>query len=391
MLSPGFPPSLDLLAAAGRLSLAPPAQPTISIAPHDWLTMPAFAQRHGMSAWLARAVRVWPGVPEAVRETVDVTARAQSARALHALSGLAHVVTQLDRAGIVPVVLKGPLFSQWLYGDVGARRFADLDLLVARGELLRASEMLGELGYTLPAGMTTKVAATIYAGVGAWPLVGPGMIPLDLHWRSQASRFGPLLDVSEILRDSVRVAVAGMAIRIPGPTHAAALAVVHAAKHLWASLELVLSIAHLIERDDVDWMRVQAIAARAHAWSGAAAGLVLASELFEREMPAPLRGRPLPASVPLLRAAACGFLATARVEDTSRVAEWRAHRAALDTSASRLRYSMSRLVAPTPLEWEWCALPDALAPLYAGVRLVRLSLASLRLPFAHRKKALAPR
>jgi len=187
------------------------------------------------------------------------------------------------------------------------------------------------------------------------------------------------------------VVVAGVGIRIPRATHAAALALVHAAKHLWASLELVLSIAHLIERDDVDWVEVRALAVRAHAWNGAAAGLVLASELFEREMPAPLRSRPLPASVPLLRSAACEFLSMPRVEDASRAAEWRAHRAALDTRTSRARYALARVVEPTPVEWEWCALPDTLAPLYAGVRLVRICVAGMRLPFAQRKKALPPR
>jgi len=239
--------------------------------------------------------------------------------------------------------------------------------------------------------MTTGVASTIFAGVGAWPMVHQDLIPLDLHWRSQASRFGSLFEAGELLRDGFNVAVAGVPIRIPAPSHAAALAVVHAAKHLWASLELVLAIAHLIERDDVDWGRVEGIARRAQAWAGAAAGLVLASELFEREMPAPLRCRPLPAAVSVLRSAARGFLAMPRVEDSPRTAEWRAHHAALDTSAGRVRYTLSRLVAPTPLEWEWCRLPDALAPLYAGVRLVRLSLAGLRRPFAQRKNALAPR
>jgi hypothetical protein len=373
-----FPPGLALLIAAGRLSLDPstPASPSAA-SPEDWQASAKAAERHGMSAWLCAALRRWPDTPRTVRDQADATARAQAARALRGVAELSAVVTRLRDAGIEAVALKGPLFSRWVYGDLGSRRFVDLDLLVERKARARASEVLLRAGYTLAGGISNAAAAVIYAGVGAWPLNHAEAFPLDLHWQPQAVRFGSPLSSREVLRDSV-ISSAGCDLRIPSPTHAATLTLVHAAKHLWASLELVLSIAHLMRRDDIDWLRVRALTGRAATWNGAAASLALAAEIFECDLPGPLRALPRARAVSDLQKAARKFLSMPDVADAPRLAEFRAHRAALDTPRSRIRYAAWRLLAPTPLEWSWCRLPDGLTALYVPVRLLRLSIVGVR-------------
>ncbi len=349
-----------------------------AIAPEDWRDIPDAAERHGMSAFLSAALRSWPDAPRSVRDLVDGAARIQATRALLGVAQLSSVVTLLRHAGIETVALKGPMFSRWVYGDIGARRFADLDLLVQRKARTRAVEVLEPAGYTIAGGISTSAAAVLYAGVGAWPLDHVDAFPLDLHWQPQAVRFGAPLDSFEVLRDSGLISIAGSDVRIPSPTHAAALTLVHAAKHLWASLELVLSIAHLMRRDDVDWRQVRALTQRADAWNGASAGLALAGEIFECDLPRPLRDLPSPANVPCLERAARMFLSMRDVAGVSRRDEFRAHRAALDTTRSRIGYAAWRLLAPTPLESSWCRLPDGFAAFYVPVRLVRLMLAAVR-------------
>jgi hypothetical protein len=147
----------------------------------------------------------------------------------------------------------------------------------------------------------------------------------------------------------------------------------HAAKHLWASLELALSIAHLMRRRDVVWPAVHDLARRAGGWSGAAAGLVLAGELFDVEPPLELRARIQRSNARPLVTAALRFLAMPDVAGASLRAEVGAHWAALDSVAGRARYAAWRLLAPTPLEAAWWPLPDRLAPLYAPIRLIRLA------------------
>jgi hypothetical protein len=65
-----------------------------------------------------------------------------------ALAGEAEAVTrELERRGIPHALQKGLAVAASIYGDVGARRVTDIDLLVARGDAGAADAALRELGY----------------------------------------------------------------------------------------------------------------------------------------------------------------------------------------------------------------------------------------------------
>jgi hypothetical protein len=368
-----FSPAAAILVESGRRSLDTQPAPRMELSRAAWNALPDAAERHGMTAWVHVAIAKGGDAPAEARAAIEARARAQRIRALHAVSQLTLLVRSLRTAGIETVALKGPLLSAWLYGDLGMRRFADLDLLVERAERERAREALAAAGYALRNGMSVATARVVYAGTGAWPLSHPAGFAVDLHWRAQAFGFASPLTPREVLRQSIAASAAGGDIRIPCPTHAAALNLLHAAKHLWTSLELVLSIAHLMRRSDVDWLQVHRLTSNAGAWNACAAGMALAADLFSVEIPAAARSRIREGSVEPLVQAAVSFLAMPDVADASLGAELRAHCASLDTLRRRARYVAWRLLAPTPLEPAWWPLPDRLAPLYAPVRLIRLA------------------
>ncbi len=65
-------------------------------------------------------------------------------------------VQALRRDGVRPLLLKGPVITDWLYaGDHTRRAYNDIDLLVAPDDLRRARRTLEEIGYevTTPAGL----------------------------------------------------------------------------------------------------------------------------------------------------------------------------------------------------------------------------------------------
>jgi hypothetical protein len=368
-----FTPAFARLIDSGRRSLGvPPDSALPALSAHEWQALPDAAERHGMTAWVRGAVPEWAGVPAQVRDTIESRARAQQVRALDAVAQLATVAGLLHDARIDAVSLKGPLFSRWLYGDLGTRRFVDLDLLVAPADRERTLRLLAGEGYALAGGLSLATARAVYRGTGAWPLAHATALGVDLHWTPQAAGFGAALEAGDILRDRVPTAAGGRAIGIPAPTHAATLTLLHAAKHLWASLELVLSIAHLMRRRDVDWAVLQGLAARAGAWTGAAAGLALAAEIFGVDVPIDVSAGVRSPRVRRLVAAARGFLAMPDVAGASLRDELGAHWAARDGVTARGRYAAWRLLAPTPLEAAWLPLPDGLAAFYAPVRLIRL-------------------
>jgi putative nucleotidyltransferase-like protein len=363
-----------LLIESGRRALDGPAAASSAVAASEWSALPDAAERHGMTAWVHVMVRNRRDAPAEVRAAIEARARAHHLRALHAVAQLRTLVDALRRAGIEPVALKGPLLSTWLYGDLGMRRFADLDLLIERGQRERALQVLSSKGYALRDAISVAAARVVYAGTGAWPLSHPAALAVDLHWRAQALGFPSPLSPAQVLRGSITIAGAGGDIRIPCATHAAVLALVHAAKHLWTSLELILAIAHLMRRTDVDWPRVQQLAARAGAWNACAAGMALAQRLFDARIPPPIQDRVQERHVEPLVQAALTFLSMPDAAGAPLREEFHAHCASIDTLPRRARYAAWRLLAPTPLESAWWPLPDRLAPLYAPVRLLRLAM-----------------
>lgn len=371
-----LPEPLDLLTHIVRTRGQPPGVLRAPASRAAWAGLADEAHRQGVSGMLAAPLGAVPEVPADVRGAIQRMVRDNALRSLRGVSELLALVSALEAQGVPVVALKGPALSQWLYGSPGIRRFSDLDLLVAIADRERALEVLIACGYALPAGMSVKTARVIYRTLGAWPLRATGRLPVDLHWRLAHARF-PALPAADVLAHSAVVELGGRGVRIPCPTHAAVLTLLHAAKHLWCTLEMIAAIAALMERADVDWAEVRRLARSLHAWRGCAAGLRLASDLFDRPMPPALADEPLPAATTTLCEEARAALSLPAGVFQDRWVERRAHRAAFDRAADRALYDVSRLVGPTPLEWEWRPLPDALVSFYVPLRLVRLGLAAL--------------
>jgi hypothetical protein len=295
-------------------------------------------------------------------------------RAVRALARLRDLFVALDclrDAAIEAVAIKGPMFSHWLYGDAAARDSADLDLLIDARDRFRALALFLDRGYQLPSGMSAGAARIICGPLGAWPLKRDETTPLDVHWEIGHRRFGRPLEVPAVIRDAVRASFQGRTVRIPSPTHAAEIALLHAAWHTWCSPDLLHQIAALMRREDVDWESIAAWGAGAGVSNAVSAGVRVAADLFSVDIPRPLAG-PVTSDVQTLCACARQALAQAPGVFPDRRAERRMHRLAMDRMRARSAYELWRLFAPTRKEWDWWPLPDALVGLYVPLRPVRL-------------------
>ena len=366
-------PALRLLIVA---AIDPDATSSMPMQSSDWRDLPALADRHGLAALIGPSVLAHCDAPPRIREELGRLARRQAVMALRAIAEAASISAALTAAGVRCVTLKGPAFSAWLYREVAFRRFSDLDIVVTPGDLTSACTALRSLGYALPPGMSLTTARAIYRDLGAWPMNRENSLPLDLHWRLAQRRFPMPLTADAVIDGSMPLPLGPLVLSVPSPTHMAVLTLLHGAKHLWCTLEILLAIARLLRRRDVDWGIAKSLLQHSHGWRGAAAGLILASEIFAVSLPAELDVRP-DAAMLQLRAAALDALKRRAGDFPARWAERRAHRAALDRWVDRLHYDTGRLLSPTPLEWAWCPLPDRLVALYTPLRIVRLSLAAV--------------
>ncbi len=91
------------------------------------------------------------------------------------------VTKTLRVAGIRSLPLKGPALGRAIYGQLGRRPSSDIDLLVAREDLIRAIDSVARLGYR-PAHQEVHAHALPLLHVRMDHVTG-GLPPLELHWR----------------------------------------------------------------------------------------------------------------------------------------------------------------------------------------------------------------
>jgi Uncharacterised nucleotidyltransferase len=89
------------------------------------------------------------------------------------------ILASLSRAGIRALGLKGVVLARQLYSDAGARTSADIDILVSRQDLARATEIVGRMGWR------RKEPAVVGSRLPILheELVHPALPMTEIHWR----------------------------------------------------------------------------------------------------------------------------------------------------------------------------------------------------------------
>jgi hypothetical protein len=116
-----------------------------------------------------------------------------------ALETLTDVLAVFASTPIKAVALKGPVLSERLYGDSGARRFSDLDFLVAPEDLERVIAALQPLGYVHEAGASEAFFRAYHHHIH---LQAPERPVLELHF-ILSSNFGVSMAAAPFLARAI--------------------------------------------------------------------------------------------------------------------------------------------------------------------------------------------
>jgi hypothetical protein len=166
---------------AAREAARPEAENLLDLV--DWPSLARRLEQRRLLPLLGERLIALAGsrAPDSFVEAVDraITACAEHDAWLELIS--IHLTDVLREAGIPALALKGPILGRALYGDLGRRPSADIDLLVAREDLPSAIGTVKRLGYLTPHDQADE---------GALPLLhfrldhdAQGLPPIELHWR----------------------------------------------------------------------------------------------------------------------------------------------------------------------------------------------------------------
>jgi hypothetical protein len=145
-----------------------------------------------------------------------------------------------EAVGAAPVVLKGPVVADRLYGAPGLRAYADLDLMVPRPSLRQAVSALRDAGW-----QPARTGRT-YAALGE-PLpgfaedyghelhlvrsFGPGEVHLEIHWRISDDPVAVALDHARLSARARGIPELGDHVVAPAPVDELLVLAVHLLSH----------------------------------------------------------------------------------------------------------------------------------------------------------------
>jgi hypothetical protein len=318
----------------------------------------------------------WEGVSTECKARLEQFRRAHVLRVLYLAEELCRMAEVLASRGIAFAAFKGAALAIDLYGDIAHREYADIDLIVAPGQMAAAETALAGLGYMSDQGdrafrqmfrayqrQYTFTRADIDATV-------------DLHWGFTAARLPFPLQANELWSDLRSVIVGARAIPTFSDPDVALLLAGHGTKEGWRSLGWLCDFAAFAHRrPDLDWLGLYERARRRGCGDALLLAYALAAELLDVAVPCDLAsklegnrrvGRLAAAIAGRLRAGPAGT--------------GRHHLMDLDLCDNvrdRIKVAIRLALTPTPGDYHAWPLPQALWPLYYLLRPVRLAVAAV--------------
>ncbi|NBB86860.1 MAG: hypothetical protein GVY12_11670 [Bacteroidetes bacterium] len=348
----------------------------------DWAYVQEQVERHGIHPLLHRTVERLPdeAVPSAVRTWLAAGARRIAFRNLAQMQELVRLVQLLEAKGLPAIAFKGPLLAHRAYGNVAFRRFKDLDLLLPREHIARATDLLAAEGYASEQALSpTDAQEHIDAQLGyEWVHQGK-QTTVELHWAFFFDIYSFNLTPERIWQRHVWEPVGKHAIRALHPEHLLLYLCAHGTKHRWKRVSWITDVAECVRaHPDLAWERLHALAEELRCTRMLYLGLHLARELLDA---------PVPASI--ARAAAADATVGALAEQI--VPAWIFHphdeepasereifqfhlreRERLSDRRAYLRHYLSLALGPSPKDRSFVALPEPLTFLYPVLRPVRM-------------------
>jgi hypothetical protein len=198
-------------------------------------------------------------------------------------------------------------------------------------------------------------------------------VRLDLHWRLLPDYFASSLDGERVWEHLGAMRLAGRDVPALSTEDLLLFLCAHGSKHRWECLGWLCDVALLLQRGEIDWPLLIALARDQHIERIVLLGLRLACDLLGSPLPDAVRqaiDRDGMVTKLVDEVLATIFLPRA---EASPVKDGLLNLRMLERASDKLRFLRGLLITPTEAEWRRLLLPPALFFLYYPYRLARLA------------------
>jgi hypothetical protein len=380
---PRFPPEVQLLLAAAREWNQPPCTSTIALTEVDWKSALEAANWHGLSPllyeYLSRSLLKGRDTTLEGRDNWSeflnklATLRKNIAlRSLRMSSELVRILESLRKCGVTAIPFKGPAVAAALYGDVGLRPSADLDLLLAKPDVFKTSEVLLGLGYKQTQEYPPHARRMLLRFENDFSFSHPmAQVTVAVHWGLARAHYSYPLNVTDLATRLTEIDLGGRSVPMLAPEDLFYVLAMHGGKHFWERLIWLCDIRQLlVAYPGMDWNLV---------FNQARHTGTVRVLLFALHAAHVLVGAPLPPQVDALfrNDPAVARLTNevlkaliGQVERSKLSFHWRRMRLR-ERRRDQMKYVLGLMFNPTQAEWAAIRLPQPLSFLYYPLRLAR--------------------
>jgi len=202
---------------------------------------------------------------------------------------LLEILRLFDRVPIPAMPFKGVVLASAAYGDIAKRPAGDLDLLIYRRDLNRATSILQERGYELK---TTVLADGSPAEKDNFEFHFERELDgavIELRWRLELTqpRFRQDLGMEWVWPRRSTAELVGAQVPNLDPVSTLLVLCMHGSKHGWTRMIWVCDVSKLLEsQPQLDWDFAISEAKRVGLWRSLALGVLLALRSSAAAVPA---------------------------------------------------------------------------------------------------------
>ncbi|MBW7452529.1 nucleotidyltransferase family protein [Paenibacillus sepulcri] len=212
---------------------------------------------------------------------------------LHLTAEMNKVCALFHEEHVRSLMLKGPVLSEILYGDLSLRTCKDLDILVPLQDVEKAEQLLLQSGFVLDSD-EVRVLSDWKWRVHHISYTHPdSKIQIELHWRLNPDK-GKEPSFDELWERRRASSQAGPFAYTLGNEDLFFFLALHGARHGWFRLRWLADIDHMV-RQELDWSNVLRIMMRHDSIQVGGQALLLAAELFHT--PITMEMKPLTAGL----------------------------------------------------------------------------------------------
>lgn len=337
----------------------------------NWDHLIQLAQHHGVVPQLYRQLANLQSVPEAPFKALREEYERSAQRSLWLTRELLRVMDALAANGIESLAYKGPILAEMLYGNVTSRQFSDLDILIRSDDIPRAKAVLSGLRYQSNLQLTPRQEREyLRSGYEYTFDSSHGRNLLELQWQVLPSFYAVDFEMGDLFARAINASSAETTIWTVSLEDLWLTLCVHAAKHLWVRLSWLCDLARLAAMPSLNWGFIESEADRL----GVKRICSITLHLLQKVLGVVATAKRSIGKEESDLADRILRLLQGEIEiDPESLSYFNLTLHLRERMSDRIRFLRRLLLTPSLGEWESIHLPDALFPLYRGVRLVRIA------------------